>query len=152
MDGIDRKILQHLMQQGRMTWAELANLLELSAPAIAERVRRLEQQGVIQGYEAKVDPEKVSCDLAAFILVTLEHPQHRQGFLDLVLSLPEVQECHHIAGDGDYLLKVRCGGTRALESLISDRLKALPGISQTRTTVVLSTVKETSTLPLESSP
>ncbi|MFP4009874.1 MAG: Lrp/AsnC family transcriptional regulator [Spirulinaceae cyanobacterium] len=86
-------------------------------------MRRLEQQGIIQGYGAKVDPEKVSCDLAAFILVTLEHPKHRQGFLDLVLILPEVQECHHIAGDGDYLLKVRCGGTRALESLISDRLK-----------------------------
>jgi Lrp/AsnC family leucine-responsive transcriptional regulator len=148
MDAIDTKILQHLMHQGRMTWAELASSLQLSAPAIAERARRLEQQGTIRGYTALLNPEAVRCDLAAFILVTLEHPKHRQAFLEGILSLAAVQECHHIAGEGDYLLKVRCSGTSALEALITEGIKTLPGILQTRTTIVLSSLKETPNLSL----
>ncbi|MCU0526814.1 MAG: Lrp/AsnC family transcriptional regulator [Elainella sp. Prado103] len=137
------------MAQGRMTWSELATRLELSAPAAADRVRRLEERQVIQGYHAQINPEAVACDLLAFVAVSLD-PQHREAFLDLVQALPEVQECHHVTGEDDYWLKMRCRNTKALERLISDRLKALPGILKTRTTIVLSTAKETAILPIPS--
>ncbi|WP_448600607.1 Lrp/AsnC family transcriptional regulator [Thermoleptolyngbya sp.] len=148
LDDIDSKVIAHLMQNGRMTWAELAMVLQLSAPAAGDRVRRLEERGVILGYTARVDPEAVGCHLTAFIAVTLERPEHRALFLEKVHQLAEVQECHHIAGDDDYWLKVRCQHTKDLERLISDELKSLPGILRTRTTIVLSTVKETSVLPV----
>lgn len=148
LNEIDFKVLQYLMAQGRITWSELAGLLELSAPATADRVRRLEDRQVIQGYTALLNPEAVGLNLTAFVAVTLERPEHRAAFLELVQALPEIQECHHVTGDDDYLLKVRCRHTKDLERLISDRLKGLLGILRTRTTIVLSTLKETSALPL----
>ncbi len=146
-DALDSKILSELACKARMTWAELANQLGISPPAAADRVRKLEEAGVIQGYVTQVDASSLGYDLTAFIAVTLEHPRDRDGFLAAVISTPEVLECHHIAGDGDYLLKVRCRGTRGLEHLITAQLKELPGVAQTRTTIVLSTVKETITVP-----
>ncbi|MEP7285062.1 MAG: Lrp/AsnC family transcriptional regulator [Chloroflexota bacterium] len=151
VDEIDFKAIDQLMQNGRMTWAELGGILGLSAPAAADRVRQLENHGVITGYTALVDPEAVGYGLSAFIAVTLDRPQHRAAFLELVERLPEVQECHHVAGDDDYWLKVRCSGTRHLDWLLSEQLKGLPGVLRTRTTIVLSTTKETLTVPLPTS-
>lgn len=148
MDETDYKILSVLLSQGRITWSELAGLLGLSAPATADRVRRLEDRGVIQQYAAVVNPEAIGCPVTAFIAVTLEHSCHRAEFLQKVQSLSQIQECHHVTGDDDYWLKVRCRNTKALEHLISNELKSLPGILKTRTTIVLSTAKETAALPL----
>ncbi|HEY9646049.1 MAG TPA: Lrp/AsnC family transcriptional regulator [Chroococcidiopsis sp.] len=148
LDALDCKVIQHLMVQGRMTWAELAGILELSAPAAADRVRRLEDRGVITGYAAQVNAELVGSHLTAFVAVTLERPEHRDPFLKKVQELAEIQECHHVAGDDDYWLKVRCANTKDLERLVSDELKGLSGILRTRTTIVLSTTKETSALPI----
>lgn len=136
------------MSRGRVTWSELAATLDLSAPATADRVRRLEERGVVQGYTALVDPEAVGCGLTAFIAVTLERPEHRDSFVQRILESPQIQECHHVAGDDDYLLKVRCRSTRDLEQIISESIKSLQGIVRTRTTIVLSTAKETPALPL----
>jgi Lrp/AsnC family transcriptional regulator, leucine-responsive regulatory protein len=152
LDEIDSKVIQHLMAQGRITWAELAGILDLSAPATADRVRRLEERQVITGYAALVNAEAIGYPLTALIAITLEKPKHRAPFLQKVQQLAEVQECHHVTGDDDYWLKVRCQSTQDLERLISDELKALPGISRTRTTIVLSTVKETPALPVKSLP
>jgi Lrp/AsnC family leucine-responsive transcriptional regulator len=140
------------MTHGRATWAELAELLGLSAPATADRVRRLEERGVIRGYAALVSPEAVGLCLTAFVAVSLDRPKDRRAFLAKVADLPEVQECHHVAGEDDYLLKVRCSGTRDLDRVVSDELKELPGVVRTRTTIVLSTEKETSALPIKSAP
>jgi Lrp/AsnC family transcriptional regulator, leucine-responsive regulatory protein len=148
LDEIDSKALEALMAQGRITWSELASLLELSAPAAADRVRRLEERNVIQGYTARINPEAVGCELMAYIAVSLERPQHRASFLQKIQTMPEVQECHHITGEDDYWLKVRCRNTKDLEQLISEELKGLAGILRTRTTIVLSTLKETSALPI----
>ncbi len=148
LDEVDYKVVQHLMRQGRMTWSDLAAILQLSAPATADRVRRLEERGVITAYAALVDAELAGCSLTAFIAVTLERPEHRAAFLERVQQLAEVQECHHMTGDDDYWLKVRCRHTKDLERLISNDLKELPGILRTRTTIVLSTVKETPILPM----
>lgn len=148
MDEIDFKLIRQMMAQARITWSELASFLKLSAPATADRVRRLEERGVIRGYITLVDPKAVGCSLSAFIAVTLERPEHRTPFLQRVQALPSVQECHHISGDDDYLLKVRCRNTEDLERVLSDDLKSLPGLVRTRTTIVLSTLKETPVLPL----
>lgn len=139
------------MGQGRTTWSELASLLGLSAPAAADRVRRLEERGVIQGYAAQVNPEAAGCELLAFISVSLAHPQQRTAFLQKVEALAEIQECHHVTGADDYWLKVRCRNPKALEQLISQELKSLDGL-KTRTMVALSTVKETSALPIAANP
>ncbi|MBD3880982.1 Lrp/AsnC family transcriptional regulator [Phormidium tenue FACHB-886] len=150
LDEIDSKVLQHLMSEGRITWSELASRLDLSTPAASDRVRRLQDRQVIKGFAALVDPAAIGCHLTAFIAVTLEHPRHRAAFLQLVQDLPEIQECHHITGEDDYWLKVRCQTTQALEILISEELKGIPGVLKTRTTIALSTVKETPILPLPS--
>ncbi|WP_211296421.1 Lrp/AsnC family transcriptional regulator [Paenibacillus donghaensis] len=147
MDALDSKIIVALMDNGRMTWAELAGLLGLSSPAAADRVRRLEEQGVIKGYTALINAESAGYGLTALVAVSLERPKHREAFLALVMSLPEIQECHHTAGEDDYLLKVRCRGTRDLERILSSQLKELDGIVRTRTTIVLDTLKETPNLP-----
>jgi Lrp/AsnC family leucine-responsive transcriptional regulator len=149
LNSIDFKALQHLMAQGRITWSDLAGLLELSAPATADRVRRLEEKQVIKGYAALIDPQAVGCSLTAFVFVTVDRPKHRSNFLKKVSALPEIQECHHIAGDDDYVLKVRCADASELEKLIGEELKGMAGVLRTRTTIVLSTVKETPELPLK---
>lgn len=148
MDETDFKIIGRLMDQGRITWSELGTLLGMSAPAAAERVRKLEERGVIRGYSALMNPEAVGCGLTAFISVTLDRPEHRPAFLRLVRETPGIQECHHITGEEDYLLKVRCSGINSLEKIVSEHLKGIPGITKTRTTIALSTVKETASLPL----
>lgn len=148
MDSIDIKALSELMANGRATWADLAGRLGLSGPAISERVHRLEEREVIKGYAALVDPEAVGCALTAFVAVALERPGDRESFLEKISGMAEVQECHHVAGEDDYLLKVRCRGTRDLESLISIQIKGIPGVAKTRTAIVLNTYKETPVLPV----
>jgi Lrp/AsnC family transcriptional regulator, leucine-responsive regulatory protein len=142
LDNLDIKILSTLLQRGRITWSELAQQLGLSAPATADRVKRLEERGIIAGYSAQLNTEALGLDLTAFIAVTLDQPRHRQAFLSQVQNTAAILECHHVTGDDDYLLKVRCRNTKALEGLISDRIKSIAGVAKTRTLIVLSTVKE----------
>lgn len=148
MDEVDSRLLVELQQHGRASWAELGALLGLSAPAIAERARKLEERGVLRGYHALVEPAAVERGLLAFIAVSLALPEHRDGFLRRVAELHSVQECHHVAGEDDYLLKARCRDTLELEQLVSEELKGLPGVARTRTTIALSTAKETAYLPV----
>jgi Lrp/AsnC family leucine-responsive transcriptional regulator len=147
-NSFDYKLISYLMNQGRSTWAELGGILGLSAPAAADRVHKLEETGVIKGYSALVDPEGVGLGIAAFVSVTLERPEHRKHFLDQIQQMAEILECHHIAGEDDYVLKIRCPDTKRLEYLISEEIKSLPGILRTRTTIILSTNKETTVLPV----
>jgi Lrp/AsnC family leucine-responsive transcriptional regulator len=142
MDAIDLAILATLVPDARITFSELADRIGLSGPSTAERVRRLEGEGVVTGYSATLNPEAVGADLAAFVSVTLSGPDARAAFFEAVRREPGVLELHHIAGEGDYLLKVRCANTRELEQLVSDRIKGVEGVAQTRTTVVLSSVFE----------
>ena len=148
ISALDYKALKRLMVQGRATWAELAADMGLSAPAAAERVRKLEQQMIITGYAALVDPAAVGYPLTAFITVTLDRPKHRPAFFLAISKMTEVVECFHIAGDGDYLLKVRCRSTADLDHLLTSGIKGVPGIAQTRTTIVLSTLKDSVVTPV----
>jgi Lrp/AsnC family leucine-responsive transcriptional regulator len=143
-DEIDLKILTLLFKNGRMTWSELAGYLALSSPSTAERVHRLEEKGIIKGYHAAINLRLLGYHLLSFVAVCLTHPKYRQSFVTSINQYAEVEECHHIAGEDDYLLKVRCFNTEHLDDFLNNRLKQIPGISRTRTTVALSTVKEMS--------
>lgn len=148
MDSTDIKAVARLQLAGRESWATLGVALGMTGPAAAERVRRLEADGVIRGYAALIDPQLVGASLTAFVAVTLERPGNRTAFLRRVARLAEVQECHHIAGDYDYLLKVRCTSTTDLDRVLTDQLKSVQGVVSTRTTVVLRTLKESVVVPL----
>ena len=149
---MDSLIVSRLQANARESWASLGQAAGVTGPAIAERVRKLEERGLIKGYTAVLDADALGYGLLAFIAVSLERPTDRAGFLARIQALAEVQECHHIAGDDDYLLKVRCRSTSDLERLITDGLKSLPGVVKTRTTIVLGTAKETSALPIQENP
>jgi Lrp/AsnC family leucine-responsive transcriptional regulator len=148
LDALDLAALARLMADGRVTWAELASELGLSPAAAAERVRRLERTGVIRGYAALVEPGAIGLGLTALVGVTLAHHRARAAFLRRIQQLDEVQESHHVTGDYDFLLKVRCADTQALERLINEQLKDKGGVAESRTLIVLSTAKETPRLPL----
>src|SRR5215475_6206018 len=133
MDDIDRKALRALMHNGRITWAELGERLGLSAPAAAERARRLEEEGAIRGYAAIVDPAKLGFPLTAYVFVSIGDQRKRSGFLRLAERHKQIVECHHVAGEDDYLLKVRCRGTQDLDRFLSRTLKDDLGVTRTRT-------------------
>lgn len=103
----------------------------------------------MSGVHALLDPARVGLPLTAFVAVTLERPGSRGAFLARVETLPEVQACYHVAGDDDYLLKVRCRGPLDLDRLLSEELKGIRGVARTRTTIVLRTAKETTALPVD---
>lgn len=149
MDSLDRKALAFLMKNGRASWADLGHHLGLSAPSAADRVRKLEQSGVIHGYVPLLNAESLGYPLVAFVSVTLGSHRHRSAFLRAIEKLEEVVECHHVAGDDEYLLKVRCRGTKDLDRLLARELKDRVGVARTRTIIVLSTAKETVRVPLK---
>jgi Lrp/AsnC family leucine-responsive transcriptional regulator len=142
MDPIDYQLLHLLQRNGRMTQLELSREVGLSQPAVAERVRKLEAKGVITGYAAHVDPLALGRDIAAFVGVGIEHPKYFEGFAKRVAQLPEVLEAHRVAGQDSYVLKVRTTNTRTLDTLLVETLRTIPGVTRTHTTIVLTTVKE----------
>ncbi len=142
MDAIDRDLIGILQKSGRATQMELARAVGLSQPAVAERIRKLEERGVITGYAARVDPEKLGLDVTALIGVGIEHPRYFAAFAKKVMNLPEVLECHRVAGEDSYVLKVRTKNTRTLDRLLIQVLRTIPGVTRTQTTIVLASVKE----------
>ena len=151
LDFVDYKILKHLQSKGRMSWAELAEKLKLSPSSTAERVKKLEEQGIIKGYSAVLDYKILGVDILSLIIVVLDKPSNRLEFIRKIKEIEEIEECHHIAGAGDYLLKARCKNIDALEKLVSITIKEIPGIVNTSTTIVLSSVKDEKSLlnPME---
>jgi Lrp/AsnC family leucine-responsive transcriptional regulator len=147
MDDRDRKILDLVQRDAKLPQAQLARRVGLSAAAVNERLRKLEQSGAIRRYTAVVDPNSVDHDVTAFVEVFIEHPRFEPAFIKQVLALDEVQECHHITGEFSLLLKVRVRDMKALEQLLLKRLNTPAGVRQTRTIIVLSTIKEGNYVP-----
>jgi Lrp/AsnC family transcriptional regulator, leucine-responsive regulatory protein len=148
LDPIDYRILEILQRDGRATQLEIAKAVGLSQPSVADRIHKLEEKGVISGYAAMVDATRLGKDITAFIGVSIEHPKHFDGFARRILQVPEVQECHRVAGESTYLLKVKTDNTRTLDSLLSQLLRTIPGVTKTLTTIVLSSIKEGTRVPL----
>jgi Lrp/AsnC family leucine-responsive transcriptional regulator len=144
LDAKDRRILGLIQRDGKMSQALIAKHVGLSTAAVNERLKKLEQAGVIRRFTALVDPKAVGMQVTAFIEVFLEHPRYEDPFLKRILDLDEVQECHHITGEFSVLLKVRLRDMESLQRLVISQLNGLQGVRQTRTVMVLSTVKEES--------
>ncbi|MGI8773734.1 MAG: Lrp/AsnC family transcriptional regulator [Actinomycetota bacterium] len=144
LDRIDRAILKLLTMDGRMSHAAIAKEVGLSGPAIHERVRKLEQRGVIKTYSAVLDPEKIDRSHGAFALVTLSEGSefaHDDPIVEQICSEPDVLEFHRVAGQDCYLIKIRTATNKDLEALLR-RIRSIPGVARTRTTIVLSTELE----------
>lgn len=148
IDEIDAKILELLQRNGRMKRSDVADEVDLSISAVSERMRKLEERGVIEGYRAIVDAKRLRLDITAFIRVSVDGSEHYTDFVDTVEDMDHVLELHSITGAGSHLLKVRTANTTALERFLSD-IQALPGVSETTTSIVLSTFKEERTVPTE---
>src|SRR5512146_411511 len=142
MDEVDSEIVDLLQADARLTQAQIAKKVGLSQPSVADRIRKLEEQRVITGYAAKVDPRKLGKDVTAFIGVNIEHPKHFDHFAKKVMGLEEILECHRVAGEDTYLLKVPTQNTGTLDRLLVEQLRTLPGVTRTHTTIVLCSVKE----------
>ena len=137
VEPTDRRIVDLLRQDGRLSFTDLGKQLGLSTSAAHQRVRRLEERGVITGYTARIDAAKVGLPITAFISVTPVDPAAPDDIPDRLRGLSEIEACYSVAGDENYILKVRVGGPGGLEDLIA-RIRAAAAVS-TRTTVVLST-------------
>ena len=146
MEEIDRQILRLLSQDGRMSFTDLGRATGLSTSAVHQRVRRLEQRGVIRGYTVVVQSEALDLPLTAFVSVTPLDPAQPDDVPDRLSTVPEVEACYSVAGDENYILKVRVATPSALEALLA-RIRAKANVS-TRTTIVLSTPYEARPLPI----
>ena len=142
MDAMDTQIVDLLQRDARMTQQEIAKKVGLSQPSVADRIRKLEEAKVITGYAARVDPRKLGKDITAFIGVGIEHPKYFDGFAKKVMAMDEVLECHRVAGQESYVLKVRTANTGTLDRLLVESLRIIPGGTRTQTTIVLASVKE----------
>lgn len=151
LDDIDRHILCLLQENSRMSSAELARRVNLSAPGLQKRLKKLEDNGVIGRYVALVNREALGLDLLCFAQVTLAHhqPECVGQFCERVKGLPEVLECHHLSGEFDYLLKVVVANHQHLEQFLSEKITRIPGVDRIRTSIVLNEIKASTSLPLD---
>jgi len=148
LDAIDRRILRELQADGRITNLKLAEAVHLSPTAVLERVKRLTRDGVIEGYEARLNPALLGAGLMVFIEVLLDRtvPDVMDSFRAAVQARPEILECHLVAGGFDYLLKTRVADMAAYRALLGNSIWSLPGVRETRTYAVMEEVKATQRL------
>ena len=148
MDVTDLRILEILQRDARATQQEIARRVRLSQPSVADRIHKLEARGIILAYVAKLDPNQLGKDITAFIGVGISHPKYFEQFGKKIMALPDVLECHRVAGSDSYLLKIRTENTRSLDRLLVEQIRAIPGVYRTETTLVLSSIKEDLALSL----
>jgi len=147
-DDIDAKILTIVQKDARISNAEIARQVGMAPSAIFERIRKLEMQGIIRGYETRLNAEALGLKLLAFVFVRTNEA-HYADTEEILADIPGVQEVHHVAGEDCYLLKVRVESPQALGKLLRERIHTLDTVTSTRSTIVLQTVKETAELPIQ---
>ena len=148
LDDVSLQILNIIQNNARTSNAEIARKVGMAPSAIFERIRKLESQGVIQGYAASLDPSVLGLDLVAYVFVGTDEQGGGFEIGARLSEFPEVQEIHLVDGDDCYLIKVRVADTGALARLLREKIRAIPSVRSTRTTVVLKSLKETGNLPL----
>lgn len=150
LDDVDRKLLNYLQENARISNAELARRIELSPPGMQKRVRKLEDAGIIDQYVTILNPEKVGYDMICFVQITLvrHKSEFLKNFMEVLQEIPEVLEAYHITGEYDYLLKVVIRNRKHLEEFILETLSPLPGMDKVRTSMVLNKIKSTTAVPI----
>jgi Lrp/AsnC family leucine-responsive transcriptional regulator len=148
IDEIDTKILTIMQEDARTSNAEIARQVGMAPSGVLERIRKLEEEGIIRGYTPQLNAKALGLGLLAFVFVRTDEMQGEHVTALKLAQIPGVQEVHHVAGEDCYVAKVRAADTEALGRLLRERIGALPTIKSTRTTIVLETVKESMALPL----
>lgn len=141
MDQIDSKILRCLIRDARMNASQISQQVNLSVSAVIERMKKMEASGLIKGYTAVIDEKQAGFNVQALISIRLEHPKYNQEFNCQMCSHDRVMECFYITGDFDYIARIGVSSTEELTKVLHD-IKQIPGVSLTRTYVVLDNVKE----------
>lgn len=148
LDEIDIKILELLQMNSRVKRSELAEKTGLSIPSVTDRLHKLENNGYIESYNTKLNRKKLGKDITAFIFVVSDSSKSYKDFVSHALQTPEVLECHSITGDGSHVLKVQTDNTSTLEKLLS-KIQSWKGVHSTRTSIVLSSHKESFRIDLK---
>jgi Lrp/AsnC family leucine-responsive transcriptional regulator len=149
-DDTDRQILSYLLENARIPISTIAREIGMATSAVGERVRKLEERGIIQGYETRIDANAIGQGLTAYIYVRTDEGVASDATASQLMDIPEVQEVHNIAGEDCYLVKVRIKDTPALSRFLRDALGHIETVTNTRTTIVLETYKESLAFPLNS--
>jgi len=145
LDDLDIKILRTLQLNGRTKRNELADQISLSVPSVSDRLKKLEDNKIIEGYYTKVNKQAFGLDIQAFILLIMDSSKHYKDLIKHVEKHLSILECHSVLGEGSHLLKVLVKNTEALEKLLSE-IQTWQGVMGTKTTYVLSTIKETTAI------
>lgn len=151
LDDLDKKILKILQKEGRLSNKELAERINLTTTPTLERVRRLEREGVINGYCAQLNPNALDKGLSVFVTVTLSVHQLSlmSEFTEAVKAIPEILSCYNTTGDGDFLLHIVAKDVKDYEQFMRTTLTTLPDVQRIHTSIVLSTIKEQSSIPVK---
>jgi len=147
LDNIDIEILKILQKDGRSSASDISKSLDLSVPAISERIKKLTEKGIIERFSAILNHKKAGLDLTAYVFIVSEHSDHYDKFVDNANKCEAVMECHSITGSGSHILKVRVKNSQALEDLLYD-IQNWPGVSRTQSNLVLSSYKEETNIDL----
>ena len=152
IDDIDRDILVIIRKNARVSNVDIARKVGMAPSAILERIRKLESKGVIEAYETRLSPKALGLGLLAFVFVKARDDRAGESrTAQALVSIPEILEVHHVAGEDCFLVKVRTADTESLGRLLREKFGKIPTITSTRSTIVLNTMKETAQLPLEPS-
>lgn len=151
LDSIDKQILKILQAEGRISNQELAKKIGLTTTPTLHRVRKLENDGVIEGYHARLDKEKMEMGLTVFVTITLEAHQLSllNEFSNAVRAIPEILACYNTTGEGDFLLHVVAKDTKDYERIMRTKLTTLPDVQRVHTSIVLNTIKEQFEIPVK---
>ncbi len=150
IDEIDKKILEILQSRAKITNARLSEEIGLSPAPTLERVKKLEQMGIINSYHAKLNTEKIGLGVTTFVLATLNghNRTNIEGFVEAINKVPEVIECHHITGAGDFILKVVAKDIASYQKLMLEKVSDIPQVDNMQSMVVLSTFKDSKVIPM----
>ncbi len=147
LDSLDIKILNILQKRARTKRNEIAEAIGLSIPSVSERLHKLEERGIIEGYYTKLNRKAFGFDIMAYILITMDSSKHYNDLMKKVKDMPQIQECHSVLGEGSHLMKAMVKNTESLEKLLGE-IQSWQGVLATKTTFVLSTIKESAELDL----
>lgn len=148
IDDIGFKILNILQRKARIPNVEVARQVNMAPSAVLERIRKLESQGYIDGYEVRLNPKRFNRAMVAFVFVETRDPSRRTPVAEALSRIPAIQEVHFIAGPDRFLIKLRVAGSEELNHLLQEDIGRIEGIDSTCTHIVLSTIKETANIPL----
>jgi Lrp/AsnC family leucine-responsive transcriptional regulator len=152
LDDTDRKILEFLQKDSGITNAQLAQLIGLSPAPTLERVKKLEQAGIISGYHAAVNSAAVGIGVSTFVMVSLKghNKENINRFIKAIADIPEIVECHHVTGQADFILRIVCTDIPSYQSLMLDRVTNIEVVDNMQSMVILSTFKDSKVIPIKS--